>query len=166
MKTFTLMAVVLTAAIQTQTQTARPIPKEEQENKMREEAARAAAVVARTPEEWRRIRERERAAAEAAAKQAREQKELAEKRAQEAKRALKKIAEDRNASAQQRKVAKAKFEGKITIGMTAEEVRQAWGPPDRINRTVTSRYKHEQWVYGKTYIYIDDGVMTAYQDSK
>ena len=34
------------------------------------------------------------------------------------------------------------------IGMTAAEVRQAWGEPKRITRTVTERGEYEEWHYG------------------
>lgn len=58
-------------------------------------------------------------------------------------------------------------EGKIQLGMTKEMVRQAWGEPDRINRTVSTTGVREQWVYeGKknVYLYFDDGVLTSFQD--
>jgi len=59
--------------------------------------------------------------------------------------------------------------GKIRTGMTKDEVRLSWGPPYTVNRTVTTGSTHEQWVYGdeynsKTYLYFDDGVLTAWQD--
>jgi ABC-type protease/lipase transport system fused ATPase/permease subunit len=34
------------------------------------------------------------------------------------------------------------------IGMTAAEVRQAWGEPKRITRTTTKRGEYEEWHYG------------------
>lgn len=59
--------------------------------------------------------------------------------------------------------------GNITIGMTKNEVRLSWGGPYSVNRTVTTGSSHEQWVYGdeynsKTYLYFDDGILTAWQD--
>lgn len=57
---------------------------------------------------------------------------------------------------------------KPKIGMTAEEVLQSsWGKPDEVNRTVTATVTHEQWVYSDNkYIYLDNGVVTAIQDSQ
>lgn len=57
---------------------------------------------------------------------------------------------------------------KIAIGMTAEQVRAAWGQPYVINRSVSSSRVSEQWVYGghfiyyyipATYLYFEDGVL-------
>lgn len=53
---------------------------------------------------------------------------------------------------------------KIWIGMTKEMLKLSWGTPDDINRTVTSYKVSEQWVYGTQYVYIDDGIVTAWQD--
>jgi hypothetical protein len=41
------------------------------------------------------------------------------------------------------------------IGMTADQVRNEthWGPPARINRTVTAEGVREQWVYREAYFY-------------
>jgi len=52
----------------------------------------------------------------------------------------------------------------VRIGMTTEQVIAAWGRPRDINRTVGSYGVHEQWVYGSTYLYFEDGVMTSFQD--
>jgi len=57
-------------------------------------------------------------------------------------------------------------EGKIRIGMSKNQVKLSWGTPDDINVTVTSRYRHEQWVYefsSRYYVYFDDGILTSYQ---
>ena len=71
MKTIILMAVILTATIQTQSQTPAQIqtaqryrnrPGTEKQAEMRQEAATAAAAESHTPEEWRRIRERQKVA--------------------------------------------------------------------------------------------------------
>jgi hypothetical protein len=54
---------------------------------------------------------------------------------------------------------------KIWIGMTAQMARDSWGNPGDVNRTVTARGTHEQWVYGGgVYLYFTDGVLTSYQD--
>ena len=50
------------------------------------------------------------------------------------------------------------------VGMTAEQVRQAWGEPLRINRTQSAGGTQEQWVYGLGYyVYVRNGVVTAVQ---
>lgn len=56
------------------------------------------------------------------------------------------------------------FKNNIIIGMTKSMVRESWGEPEDINRTVTSYSTHEQWVYGSTYVYFDNGKLTAWQD--
>ena len=60
---------------------------------------------------------------------------------------------------------------KVSIGMTPEQIRSAWGKPQSVNRTVFSGHVSEQWVYGDpgegaTYLYVEDGEMTSFQDSK
>jgi hypothetical protein len=55
--------------------------------------------------------------------------------------------------------------GRVVIGMTAEQARMSWGEPKSINRTVTARGAEEQWVYGNSgYIYIGEGKVTAIQN--
>jgi len=63
--------------------------------------------------------------------------------------------------------------GYVWIGMTKEQARIAWGPPDEINRTITAGRVIEQWVYkpifwpyiGKfNFLYFEDGILTAIQN--
>lgn len=68
--------------------------------------------------------------------------------------------------------------GFISIGMTEEQVKASWGKPDKINRTITSSGKQEQWIYGyregfgggtmywlpKEYIYFENGILTSIQN--
>lgn len=59
-------------------------------------------------------------------------------------------------------------EGQVAVGMTANEVRASWGPPESINRYSAGRT--EQWVYGyrdlnfyfrpTNYIYVENGIVT------
>ena len=64
----------------------------------------------------------------------------------------------------QRDLAKRKREG-VSIGMSKEEVIQSsWGRPRNINRTITARGEHEQWVYGGGYLYFEDGVLKTIQN--
>jgi len=53
---------------------------------------------------------------------------------------------------------------KVAIGMTKEMVIDSWGKPEDINRTVGTWGVHEQWVYGHTYLYFEDGKLTSFQD--
>lgn len=57
-------------------------------------------------------------------------------------------------------------EKKIFIGMNKEQLVMSWGRPRDINRTGTSYSTHEQWCYGDfgPYIYVEDGVVTSWQD--
>jgi hypothetical protein len=57
--------------------------------------------------------------------------------------------------------------GQIHIGMTAEQVRAAWGRPERVNSSVYATGTHEQWVYGAgQYVYFENGVMTSLHQSR
>ena len=56
------------------------------------------------------------------------------------------------------------FEGKIWIGMTKAMLLDGWGEPSDINRTVGSWGIHEQWIYGDTYIYLENDILTSWQD--
>lgn len=50
------------------------------------------------------------------------------------------------------------------IGMTSQQVlRSTWGRPKKKNITEYTFGIHEQWVYDRGYIYIEDGVVTAIQ---
>lgn len=58
-------------------------------------------------------------------------------------------------------------ERKIFIGMTAEQLRAAWGRPENVNSTIHANSRHEQWVYGTgNYVYVEDGVITSLQTSR
>jgi outer membrane protein assembly factor BamE (lipoprotein component of BamABCDE complex) len=57
----------------------------------------------------------------------------------------------------------------LRVGMTSNEVVDAIGPPDEINRTTTSAGKSEQWVYMITsshyiYVYLENDYLVAWQD--
>ena len=57
------------------------------------------------------------------------------------------------------------LEGYIYIGDTSEIVREAWGGPEDINRTITAYGTDEQWVYGLgNYVYFRNGKVTAISD--
>jgi hypothetical protein len=54
----------------------------------------------------------------------------------------------------------------IKIGMTKDMIIDSWGKPEEINRTVGSWGVHEQWIYGSTYLYVENDKLTSFQDSK
>lgn len=54
--------------------------------------------------------------------------------------------------------------GKVSLGMTKEQATVSWGLPERVNRTAGKWGMHEQWIYGDTYLYFENGKLTSYQD--
>lgn len=57
------------------------------------------------------------------------------------------------------------LDGDVKIGMTKEMCELAWGDPEKINQTILSGKKSEQWVYAdNNYLYFDNGVLTAIQN--
>lgn len=56
--------------------------------------------------------------------------------------------------------------GEIRIGADLCVVAAAFGRPDRVNRTVTSRGEHIQMVFKSPdrYVYFDKGIVTAFSD--
>ena len=55
-------------------------------------------------------------------------------------------------------------EGQLEIGMTKQMCRDSWGEPESINHTSTRYGNYEQWVYTTTYVYFDNGKISAIQD--
>lgn len=56
----------------------------------------------------------------------------------------------------------------IMIGMTADEARRSWGAPTKVNNSIGSYGKHEQWVYERgrnrtQYVYVENGLVTSTQ---
>lgn len=55
----------------------------------------------------------------------------------------------------------------VYVGDSDVKVTQIFGEPQKKNITTTGNTVHEQWVYsGGKYIYIENGVVTGWQDSK
>lgn len=55
----------------------------------------------------------------------------------------------------------------IRVGMTADQVRAAWGRPYRINHTSNAYAESEQWVMhelGNSYVYFENGICTTIQN--
>ena len=53
---------------------------------------------------------------------------------------------------------------KVFIGMTEGALRCSWGDADHINRTITAGGTHLQIIFGDSYVYTDNGIVTALQD--
>lgn len=59
--------------------------------------------------------------------------------------------------------------GQVFVGMTADEARQSWGNPTRVNTDIGEYGRHEQWVYRRgggadQYLYVKNGIVTSIQD--
>jgi hypothetical protein len=55
-------------------------------------------------------------------------------------------------------------DGKVFVGMTAEQAKMAWGKPKSVNRTMHAGRTIEQWVYGESYLYLEGGTVTTIQN--
>ena len=64
------------------------------------------------------------------------------------------------------RVKSAVLKGNITLGLSCDDTRASWGAPTKIHRTVGTYGVHEQWIYGDTYIYFENGILTSWQDSR
>ena len=58
------------------------------------------------------------------------------------------------------------LKGKIFIGMGSDQAKASWGPPKRINKTVSASGVHEQWIYSSQYLYFENGKLTSFQSSE
>ena len=72
------------------------------------------------------------------------------------------------AQAQQDNLQRAIAEGRVLIGMRAEQVRAAWGDPTSINTTTLSSGTQEQWVYRwsntrQQFVYLSNGAVRSIQ---
>jgi hypothetical protein len=54
----------------------------------------------------------------------------------------------------------------ISIGMSKEQVITKWGKPNKINKTIFADYTHEQWIYGESYLYFENDILTSIQTSQ
>jgi hypothetical protein len=106
-----------------------------------------------------------REAAKAAHEAARARDELARAKAAAAKANTARVASIRNKK-WPLPIEQAVIERKVQIGMTAEQVTMAWGKPAANNRSVGRWGTHEQWIYGDTYLYFENGVLTSYQERR
>ncbi len=58
------------------------------------------------------------------------------------------------------------IEKKFWQGMTKNWTYLSMGAPNRKNTTVVGNTQQEQWVYGATYLYFKDDILTSYQKSE
>ncbi|MBP8960269.1 MAG: SH3 domain-containing protein [Bacteroidales bacterium] len=49
--------------------------------------------------------------------------------------------------------------GKIWKGMTAQMVRDSWGEPQKINRSITGNSVKEEWIYRNTWLFIENNTL-------
>jgi flagellar biosynthesis GTPase FlhF len=105
-------------------------------------------------------------AQEEAAKQRRLEAEQRRQQLQAEAEARKKAKEQRIRSKYSSRIANKILNRTIWIGMTKEMLIDSWGQPsdDNINRSVGSWGVHEQWIYGDTYVYLENGKVTSWQD--
>lgn len=59
-------------------------------------------------------------------------------------------------------------QGRVMVGMSATQVRRAWGTPTKVNASVGSYGRHEQWIYNRggfvsQYVYVQNGVVSSIQ---
>jgi sensor histidine kinase regulating citrate/malate metabolism len=55
-------------------------------------------------------------------------------------------------------------QGSIRVGMTREQLLQAWGKPRHIRKTITAHLTSEQWIYGRQYVYLTNNKISAIQE--
>ena len=61
-------------------------------------------------------------------------------------------------------IKQAILRGSVEVGMTEGEVIASLGPPPGgINTTSTPGHTHEQWIYGASAVFFDNGILSAYQ---
>jgi hypothetical protein len=48
------------------------------------------------------------------------------------------------------------MQGKIWLGMSAEMVKDSWGSPQKISRVISGNIIKEEWIYNKTWLYIEN----------
>lgn len=99
----------------------------------------------------------------------REKEVQAEKRRQQAQKeaeAAIRARENKIRSKYSASIAEKILKRQIWLGMTKDMLIDSWGYPgyDDINRTVGSWGVHEQWIYNDTYVYLENGIVTSWQD--
>ena len=59
----------------------------------------------------------------------------------------------------------------VAVGMSAAEVVRSWGKPSKVNASIGSYGRHEQWIYRRgdvtaQYVYVDNGRVTSIQTTE
>ena len=62
-------------------------------------------------------------------------------------------------------IKKRVLDGKIMIGMTAQQVRASWGEPARVQKSGSVLGESEIWAIGGHYLYFNNGTLTSYSES-
>jgi len=93
---------------------------------------------------------------------------LAVKNAEEIYRSMRSIVDDMDARGVSdemiRKTLHAALYKEVFVGMPASAARIALGAPRTANETTTAAGTSQQWVYGNSYLYIENGRVTAIQN--
>lgn len=59
---------------------------------------------------------------------------------------------------------------KVSVGMTEKMLQKSWGKPSKINVTIRSSGRSEQWIYGdglnRDYVYVENGFVTSIQGAR
>lgn len=55
-------------------------------------------------------------------------------------------------------------DGRVQEGMTREACELSWGKPNKVNNTMVEGNLTEQWVYGESYLYFENGRLAAIQN--
>ena len=58
------------------------------------------------------------------------------------------------------------LKGSAVIGMSTNDVHVSMGEPERKNVSVYKFGVREQWAYGNTYLYFDDGKLTSWSQRR
>lgn len=51
------------------------------------------------------------------------------------------------------------YAGKIWKGMNSDMVRDSWGTPEKVNRTVSGNTIKEEWIYRSTWLYFENNTL-------
>jgi len=65
-----------------------------------------------------------------------------------------------------KKIVNAIIKGQIFMGMPEEAMLVSWGKPESVNESVFSFGVHKQYVYGTTYVYVENGFIRSWQSSR
>jgi hypothetical protein len=58
------------------------------------------------------------------------------------------------------------YEGKIWKGMPGQMIRDSWGSPKKINRVISDNNIREEWIYQKTWLYLQNDELVQWGPTK